>query len=377
MPKLNLERIRSAFRPAINMLFPIFIAFPCFANDESGAKLVDAIWKRDSVLAREFIRKKADLSYMSSTGLTPLIAAVRTQNLSLVSELTQAGANLNQIDPRGCLAIHHTKNESIQNVLKGKNSWNWHCDLSNEEDSYPEVKGCLSGAKAQISLARKINDVGLAEYKKGNILNAEGALRAASYLDCNYTLARLNLGSVYAHEMNYDFAITTLDEAFLLDPILVVKKLATDKDYSEFKRTTKFKFLNAWSAYARGKNLKPLLRAKLPLKIGNDIIDIQAQDSKKEVEYPIDYFLISKKGGKKFLFTNCRAHPYHYCAALKPDIMYDPQAQKIIVDLNCQCSGDGCDGPQDNFVTRVGIDLKTFKALDDEFSKEDPSCRNN
>ena len=349
------------------------------SHDES--KLIKAIWTLKEDEALKIIAKKTDdLNFRTrSTGLTPLFAAIQTKNIKVVRALLDAGANPNQIDRNGCLAIHHTKSEEVKNLLKSKGSWSWLCtevvDPEMPDANYFAVNGCLKPNPAEKVLARKINDIGLDLYRGQETEFAIGAWKAAAHLDCKYLLPRTNLAASNAKSENYDVAIRYLDEAFNLDSTQVVNKLKTDVDYNGLIKSTKFKFTQAWRSLTAGTDARPIVSSKLPIKVSNgDEIDVKVEREKTESEeYPYNYFLISKKRGRFFLFNNCRGHAYHHCSDLEKNVSYDPDSNHLILSLICSCAGEYCAG-NETFKTKVSVDLKSMKAVDDEFSKIDPGC---
>ncbi|CAI8718671.1 ankyrin repeat domain-containing protein [Chryseobacterium sp. IT-36CA2] len=88
---------------------------------EEGTALTASVFKGDRNLTQKLLENKADPNVPSSSGITPLIYAVQSQNKDMVELLLKNKANKTLSDKQGKTVFEYalfSKNQDIINLLK-------------------------------------------------------------------------------------------------------------------------------------------------------------------------------------------------------------------------------------------------------------------
>jgi len=327
--------------------------FPSFDSNHMPP-LISALWSRNYKVAEILIEGGASVRVTKrETNLGVILATVQAAKekpqdaIPILELLIKKGANINQVTRDGCLPIHYTKDPTTKKLLKAKGSWDWDCqvEIYNDPDGEagPEERYklgvCLKGGQANSKLARQVNDQGHEFYKMQDYQSASGHFMAASYLDCQYLQARLNLAAVLSLEKRASDSVQTLEKAFSLDSAKTLSKIQTDPDFSFTKKSIDFKVSPIGRAYSQkygASELTSAYRGTFPLKVAGDEINITSKEIKEGPQQEDFYFYLeSKNRGSIFLFNSCRVHNHHYCTQPKKNYEYADATDGVVLRLQC------------------------------------------
>ena len=98
------------------MLTFLFSSFSLQADIRE--ELLTALNEKRYITIRELLKKGADIEEKDESGISPLLAMVKTGNNDMVQLLLQYGANINSIDNNGYTALHIAVELGLQNIAE-------------------------------------------------------------------------------------------------------------------------------------------------------------------------------------------------------------------------------------------------------------------